>query len=51
MRAILLENAFRPDLMAKAVLLNVAFLGLGAGVFLASFRAARVRGLLLQMGE
>ena len=51
MRAILLEDTFRPDLMAKAVLLNIVFLGVGAGVFLASFRAARVRGLLLQMGE
>lgn len=51
MRAILLEDTFRPNLMAKAVLLNIAFLGVGASVFLASFRAARVRGLLLQMGE
>ena len=51
MRAILLDATFRPDLMRNAVLLNVVFLAAGAALFLAAFRTARVRGLLLQMGE
>ena len=51
MRAILIQDNFRIDLMVNALLLNFVFLIGGAGVFLASFRAARVRGLLLQMGE
>lgn len=51
MRAILLDGAWRPDLMAAAAALNVVFLGAGAAVFLGFFRSARVRGLLVQMGE
>jgi ABC-2 type transport system permease protein len=51
MRAVLLEGAFRPDLLVHAVLLDLAYLGLGAGLFLYSFHVARRRGLLLQVGE
>lgn len=51
MRAILLDHTYRGDLMAAAVMLNVVFLAAGAGAFLGFFRAARARGLLLQMGE
>ena len=51
MRAILLETTYRGDLMAASVALNVLFLAAGAGAFLGFFRAARTRGLLLQMGE
>ncbi len=51
MRAILVEGAFRPDLLIHAVLLDAAYLALGAGLFLWSHRVARQRGLLLQIGE
>lgn len=51
MRAILLEHAFRPDLMLWAIGLNLVYLGVGIGVFLATFHIARRRGLLLQTGE
>ena len=51
MRAILVNGTYRPDLMVNAVLLDVAFLAVGAVLFLAAFHAARVRGLLLQIGE
>lgn len=51
MRAVLFEHRFRTDLLANAVLLNVAYLGIGAGAFLAYFRVARVRGQLLHVGE
>ena len=51
MRAILIDGAYRPDLMFNAFLLNVAYLGVGMGVFLAFFRSARVNGVILQVGE
>lgn len=51
MRAVLFEGTFRLDLLANAVGLNVAYFGVGAGVFLAFFRVARVRGQLLHVGE
>ena len=51
MRAILLDGQVRLDLLLHAAALNVAYLGLGAGLFLYSFHVARVRGLLLQVGE
>lgn len=51
MRAVLFEYTFRLDLLANAVALNTAYLGLGAGVFLAYFRVARDRGQLLHIGE
>ncbi len=51
MRAILLDGQFRPDLLVHAALLDLVYLGVGAGLFLHSFQTARRRGLLLQVGE
>ena len=51
MRAILMEGQFRPGLLVHAILLDLVYLGIGAGLFLYSFQVARRRGLLLQVGE
>ena len=51
MRAILMEGQFRPELLIHAFLLDLVYLGVGAGLFLYSFQVARRRGLLLQVGE
>jgi ABC-2 type transport system permease protein len=51
MRAVLFEHSFRADLFVRAVGLNVLYLGLGVAVFLGVFRAARRRGLLINVGE
>lgn len=51
MRAVLLDDAPRWDLLAGAVALNGVYLGAGIGVFLYAFQVARRRGLLLQAGE
>ncbi len=51
MRAILLENTIRWDLMLTSIILNVIYLGAGVGLFFAYFSAARRRGTLLQLGE
>ena len=51
MRAVLVHQQVRPDLMAGALALDVVYLFLGAATFLAAFRSARRRGLLLQQGE
>jgi ABC-2 type transport system permease protein len=51
MRAVLLEQTFRTDLLLYAILLNLAWIMLAAVVFLLLFHAARTRGLLLQVGE
>ena len=51
MRAVLMHGDFRPGLLANAVLLNGLYLGLGTLAYLYSFRVARQRGLLLQVGE
>lgn len=51
MRAVLLEQIFRLDLMLYAIGLNVIYLGLGVGVFLFAFQVARRLGLLFQTGE
>ena len=51
MRAVLIEGAFRADLLVHAALLNVLYLTIGAGLFLLSYHVARRRGLLLQVGE
>ncbi|MFQ5984006.1 MAG: ABC transporter permease [Alphaproteobacteria bacterium] len=51
MRAVLIDGVFRTDLIVNAVELNAVWLVVGALVFLASFRAARRRGLILQIGE
>ena len=51
MRAILVDGAFRPDLMVNAIALNIGYLGIGMAVFLAFFRSARINGVILQVGE
>ena len=51
MRAVLLDHTFRLDYLLYALLLNVGYLGLGIGVFLATIHKARERGSLLQSGE
>jgi ABC-2 type transport system permease protein len=51
MRAVLIDQSFRTDLLLYAALLNVVYISVGIVVFLAVFRAARRRGLLLNVGE
>jgi ABC-2 type transport system permease protein len=51
MRAVIREGVVRYDYMLIAAGLNAVYLIGGALIFLAFFRAARIRGLLLQMGE
>ncbi|MEE8261814.1 MAG: ABC transporter permease [Gammaproteobacteria bacterium] len=51
MRAVLFDHRFDKELFFDAVLLNGIYIVLGMIVFLWVFRIARVRGLLLQVGE
>lgn len=51
MRAVMFDGVFRLDHLFAAIGLNVLYLGLGAALFLYTFRVARVRGLLMKLGE
>jgi ABC-2 type transport system permease protein len=51
MRAIVLDGVFRVDLLVGALALNLVYLILGGLTFMLSFRLARQRGLLHQLGE
>jgi ABC-2 type transport system permease protein len=51
MRALILHDEWKPDLLWTAFLLNGIYFILGLGVFCLAFRSARKRGLLLQSGE
>ena len=51
MRELLLQHSFNSTHLMAACLLNIIWLGVGIVTFLAFFRAARQRGLLLQVGE
>ena len=51
MRALLIDEVFRADLLMNAVALNVLWLAAGLGIFLYVVRLARDKGLILQMGE
>lgn len=51
MRAILIDGTVRYDLLARALVADLIYLAIGAGLFLYSFHVARKRGLLLQIGE
>ncbi|WP_242468731.1 ABC transporter permease [Rhodovibrio salinarum] len=51
MRAILVDDTVRTDLLLHAALVDLCYLALGAFLFLYSFHVARKRGLLLQVGE
>jgi ABC-2 type transport system permease protein len=51
MRALMIDGTVRLDLLATAIGLNAAYLIVAIAVFLFTFHRARVRGLLLNMGE
>lgn len=51
MRTVLFETSFRGELLMQSMALNAFYLALGLIAFLYSFRVARSRGLLLQIGE
>ena len=51
MRAVLVDQTFRVDLMLYAIGLDAVYLAIGAGLFLTAFQSARRRGLLFQVGE
>jgi ABC-2 type transport system permease protein len=51
MRALVIGGAFRWDLLGSAFALNLVYLALGFGAFLAAFAGARERGQLLQSSE
>lgn len=51
MRAVLIERQFRVDYIVIAALLNVVYFAGGVLAFLYCYRAARRRGLILQIGE
>ncbi|MDE0149543.1 MAG: ABC transporter permease [Rhodospirillaceae bacterium] len=51
MRAVLVDETFRTDLLVNAVALNAIYLTISVVVFLRFFRSARERGLILQIGE
>lgn len=51
MRELLFQHTFNNTLLLQAVLLNIVYLSAGAVTFLAMFRIARKRGLLLHTGE
>jgi len=51
MRELLFQHSFNARLLLEAFALNALYLSAGIVAFLAFFRAARRRGLLLQVGE
>lgn len=51
MRAVLVDKTVRFDLMAQAAALNLVYLVVGIGAFVAFFRNARIRGQLVHVGE
>jgi ABC-2 type transport system permease protein len=51
MRALLIENTFRTDLMLSALAINAVLLLASFGAFLALLRSARMQGSLLSGGE
>jgi ABC-2 type transport system permease protein len=51
MRGVMFDHVFRLDHFAAAIALNIAYIALGGAAFLYSFRSARRRGALLQVGE
>jgi ABC-2 type transport system permease protein len=51
MRALLINQAFRPDLMLQALALNALYFAGAAVAFLALLNSARRQGSLLQTGE
>ena len=51
MRAVLFENVVRMDYLLAAAALDALYLAIGIGIFFYTFRDARRRGALIQMGE
>jgi len=51
MRELLFQHTFNTHHLYAAILLNLIYLAAGIAAFLAYFHAARVKGLLLQVGE
>ena len=51
MRALLIDNVFKTDLFFNALSLNILYMLGGMSVFLYVFRIARIKGLLITMGE
>jgi ABC-2 type transport system permease protein len=51
MRTVMFEQVFRWDLFLAATGLNILYLLAGAASFLATFRYARRKGLLMRLGE
>ena len=51
MRAVMIDGVFRTDLLRNALLLDALYLTAGMAIFLGTFRVARRRGLLLNIGE
>jgi ABC-2 type transport system permease protein len=51
MRAVLFDHVFRLDFFFEALALDALFMAVGVGIFFISFRDARRRGALIQMGE
>ncbi len=51
MRALIIQHAFRADLMLEALALNVVFFLGGAAAFMALLKSARRSGALMQSGE
>ena len=51
MRSILIHEVFDFDLFFNAVSLNIVYLAGGMGLFLYVLRIARIKGLLMQVGE
>jgi ABC-2 type transport system permease protein len=51
MRTLLIDHAFRADLMAEALALNALFFALAVAAFLALVESARRHGSLMQTGE
>lgn len=51
MRAVMRDHVFPMEHFISAVELNLAYLGVGLGLYVFAFHIARRRGLLLQMGE
>ncbi len=51
LRALVIHHTFEAGLMARALLLNVAYLAAGAAAFAYFLRQARASGALVQIGE
>jgi len=51
MRALLIDHAFRADLMLQALLFNVVLFAAASLIFLKLLQSARLQGTLLQTGE